>query len=105
MAIKKLSQAEAFYFFTSIGNFTGRSAASLEDFMKEIREIDAKSLEFHIQREDFEKWITDILRDTKLAKEIRNLRNQGLTGESLRNSLYSIVLKRYKELTRKPAKK
>ncbi len=101
MAVRKLSQKEAFYFFTSIGNFTGRSATSLEDFVEEIKEVDARSLEFHLKRRDFEKWIVDVLRDKKLAKEIRNLRNQKLAGKPLRNSLHRIVSRRYKELTGK----
>ena len=101
MAIRKLSHKEAFYFFTSIGNFTGRVAASLEDFLKEVRHVDAKSLEFHLSRRDFEKWMIDVLRDAKLAGEIRNLRNRKLTGKPLRDSLYRIVSRRYEELTGK----
>lgn len=103
MGTRKLSPKESFYFFTSVGNFTGRIAVSLEDFLKEIRDVDAKSLEFHLQRQDFEKWIIDVLKDTKLARELRDLRNQKLTGKALRNSLYSIVLRnaRLQELTRK----
>ena len=105
MALRKLSQKEAFYFFTSIGNPTSIIATSLGDFLKDIKDVDAKSLEFHLEREDFEKWVSDILKDTKLAREIRYLRNQKLTGEALRNSLYSIVSKRYKELTTNLPKK
>ena len=101
LTIRKPSHKEAFYFFTSIGNFTGRIATSLEDFLEETRDVDAKSLEFHLQRRDFEKWIIDVLRDVKLAREIRNLRNQKLTGKALRNSLYRIVSRRCKELTGK----
>lgn len=101
LAVRKLSQKEAFYFFTSIGNFTGRIATSLESFLKEIRDVEAKSLEFHLERKDFEKWIIDVLRDTKLAREIRNLRNQKVTGKALRNSLYTTVSRRYKELAEK----
>ena len=103
MSTRKLSPKEAFYFFTSVGNFTGRIAVSLEDFLKEIRDIDVKSLGFHLQRQDFERWIIDVLKDPKLAKEIQKLRNQKLTGKALRNSLYSILLRnvRLQELKRK----
>lgn len=105
MALRKLSQKEAFHFFTSIGNPTGTIATSLEDFLKDIKEVNAKSLEFHFEREDFDKWVTNVLKDTKLAREIRYLRNQKLTGEALRNSLYSVISKRYKELTTNLPKK
>jgi alpha-amylase len=105
LALRKLSQKEAFYFFTSIDNPTSIIATSLEDFLKDIKEVNAKSLEFHLEREDFDKWVTNVLKDTKLAREIRYLRNQKLTGEALRNSLYSAVSKRYKELTTNLPKK
>jgi hypothetical protein len=32
---KELSKEKAFYFFTAIGNYTGESAASIEDFTRE----------------------------------------------------------------------
>lgn len=100
MSSGKLSEKEAFYFFTSVGNFTGVSAASLEDFLKDIKEVDVKSLEFHLERRDFEKWVTDVLKDPKLAREIRYLRNRKPTGENLRTSFYNIVSVRFKELTK-----
>jgi len=93
-----LPRERAFYFFTSIGNYTGESAASLEEFIEKIKEISAKSLEFHLYRGDFEKWIAETLEDKELAQEIRNLQNLNLTGEILRGQLYFITSKRYEKL-------
>jgi len=93
-----LPREKAFYFFTSIGNYTGESAASLEEFIEKIKEVSAKSLEFHLYRGDFEKWIAETLQDKELAGEIRNLQNLNLTGEILRGQLYFIVSKRYEKL-------
>ena len=98
--LRKLSREEAFYFFISIGNYIGESAASLEEFVKKIREMNTKSLEFHLYRRDFEKWVTEILGDERLAEEIKNVRNLDLTGDALRDQLYLIVSKRYGELKR-----
>jgi len=92
---------EAFYFFTSIGNYTGQSAASLEEFLQKIKDVDIKSLEFHLFREDFEKWVAQTLGDSKLAEEISYLRVQKVAGNALRDRLYFIVSRRLKEL--KPA--
>jgi len=89
---------EAFYFFTSIGNYTGQSAASLDEFLQKIKDMDIKSLEFHLFREDFEKWIAQTLGDSRLAEEIRNLRVQKVVGNALRDRLYFLVSKRLKEL-------
>ena len=96
--LRNLLRKEAFYFFTSIGNYIGENAISLEEFIHKIRDVNIKSLEFHLYREDFEKWIAQTLGDRKLAEEIKSLRNQKTFGNTLRNQLYSIVSKRYKEL-------
>lgn len=96
--LRKLPRGEAFYFFTSIGNYTGDSAASLEEFAKKIGEVNTKSLEFHLYRKDFEKWVTEILGDEELAEQIERARNLSLTGEALRGELYGVFSKRYEEL-------
>lgn len=84
---------KAFYFFTSIGNYTGHSASSLTEFLKKIMEVDVKSLDFHLYRGDFERWFIDVLGDEQLAEAIRSLRNEHISGEDLRIRLYEIVSK------------
>ena len=96
--LRELSRNEAFHFFASIGNSTGECAKSLEDFSRKIKEVSIKSIEFHLYREDFEKWVTETLEDKELAQEIKNLQKQKLTGNLLRNKLQAIVSKRYEEL-------
>jgi len=96
--LRNVLREEAFYFFTSIGNYTGESASSLEEFMNKIKEINIKSLEFHLYREDFEKWIAQTLGDAKLADEVRGVRNLKFVGNALRDRLYNVVSKRAKEL-------
>jgi len=96
--LRNVLREEAFYFFTSIGNYTGQSASSLEEFLQQIKNVDVKSLEFHLFREDYEKWITQTLGDDKLAGEIRILRGQKVVGNALRDRLYFIVSRRVKEL-------
>jgi hypothetical protein len=91
---KELSKEKAFYFFTSIGNYTGESATSLGDFLKKIEYIDVKSIEFHFHRGDFEKWVAEIIGDKELAEQIKKLKHQNITGEKLRNQLHLIISKR-----------
>ncbi|HYB93061.1 MAG TPA: DUF5752 family protein [archaeon] len=98
-ALRTLPREKAFYFFTSIGNYTGESAASLKEFMEKISKVNAKSLEFHLYRGDFEKWITDVLEDRRLAEDIIRLQKTNFQGDNLRNQLYAIVSKRYNQLT------
>ena len=98
--LRELSKNEAFYFFTSIGNYTGECATSLEDFIKKIKTVSVKSIEFHLYREDFEKWVAETLEDRELAQEIENLQKQNTTEEILREKLSAIVSKRYEQLRR-----
>jgi len=97
--LRTLPREKAFYFFTSIGNYTGESAASLKEFTEKINKVNMKSLEFHLYRGDFEKWITEVLEDKRLAEDISRLQKTNLLGEHLRNQLYAIVSKRYYQLT------
>lgn len=93
--LRTLPREKAFYFFTSIGNYTGESASSLKEFMEKIKEVNVKSLEFHLYRGDFEKWMTEVLEDKELSEEVERLEKLNLTGSTLRNQLYLIVSKRY----------
>ena len=96
--LRSVLREEAFYFFTSIGNYTGQSAASLDEFLEKIKEVNIKSLEFHLYREDFEKWIDQTLGDAKLAEDIKGLRNMKVVGNALRDRLYFLVSRRLKDL-------
>lgn len=100
--LRTLPREKAFYFFTSIGNYTGESATSLKEFMEKINQVNVKSLEFHLYRGDFEKWITEVLEDKKLAEEVGKLQKTSYLGDHLRNQLYAIVSKRYQQLTYGP---
>lgn len=99
--LRTLPREKAFYFFTSIGNYTGGSAASFEEFMDKINEVNVKSLEFHLYRGDFEKWTAETLEDQELAREIENLRNQNYSGTALKEQLYNILSKYYEKLISK----
>jgi hypothetical protein len=95
---RRLPKDKAFYFFTSVENCTGESAGSFEEFLEKIKEVDIKSLEFHLCRGDFEKWIAEILEDKELAEEILNLRDIMPTRDVLRKRLVTIVSKRREKL-------
>jgi len=99
--LRTLPREKAFYFFTSIGNYTGESAESLKEFMEKINEVNVKSLEFHLYRGDFKKWAAEVLEDEELAGRLRKLQESNLSGDFLRNQLYITVSRRHKELTNK----
>lgn len=95
---KKLSSESAFYFFTSIGNYTGESATSMEDFLEKIEHVDIKSIEFHFHRGDFEKWVAETIGDKEVGEEIKDLKGQNLVDDDLRSKLSSILSKRHERL-------
>lgn len=96
--LRTLSRKNAFYFFTSVGNYTGQSAMSLEEFANKIREVETTSLEFHLYRGDFEKWTDEVLEDSELTEKISDLKNLEQVRSALRDQLYLIVSKRLEEL-------
>lgn len=97
--LRTLPREKAFYFFTSIGNYTGESASSLKEFMEKLNRVSTKSLEFHLYRGDFEKWITEVLEDKKLAEDVAKLQKTNLLGDQLRSQLHAIVSRRHQQLT------
>lgn len=97
--LKTFPREKAFYFFTSIGNYTGESAASLKEFMEKITHVNVKSLEFHLYRGDFGRWINEVLEDKRLAEEVAKLQKANLAGDALRHQLYNTVYRRYQQLT------
>jgi len=97
--LRTVPREKAFYFFTSIGNYTGESASSLKEFMDKINGINVKSLEFHLYRGDFNKWMDEVLQDKELAEEIIRLQKSNFSGNILRNQLYATISRRIKHLT------
>jgi hypothetical protein len=89
---------KGFHFFTDLQKPTGMFATSIFDFAEQLKKVDLKSLEFHTKRDDFSKWLKDVIKDDRLSGEFEKLRSLGLEGEKLRTRLVGIVDKRCKEL-------
>jgi hypothetical protein len=89
---------KAFHFFTDLHKPTGTFATSIFEFAEELKKVDLKSLEFHMKRNDFSKWLKDVIKDDTLSSEFEKLRSSGVGGEKLRTTLVGAVDKRCKEL-------
>ena len=90
-----------FYFFSDYGRYTGILASSVTSFLEAVTTVDAKSLEFHLYRRDFERWIRDVIQAPLLAEEVAALRKQMLKGEGLRSGLIEVVKAWLKYVTEK----
>jgi len=88
---------KSFHFYIDIGKPLNIHAASLQDFCDKILKIDIGSIEFHINRGDFETWFMD-LGDMELARKTLLVKEQKMFGEELRQKLYEIVKSRCEEL-------
>jgi hypothetical protein len=84
----------AFYFFTGIGQYTGESALSLDEFADKMRTVSEASILFHFTRGDFEAWIRSSLHDDELADHLKVLRQTLTTlhGETLRAHIVAAVM-------------
>jgi alpha-amylase len=93
---------EPFLFYTGVGEnyFTGTMAWSLKGFKQALQKINTKSLEFHNNRGDFERWAKKSLQDKTLAEELKKIRVSKMKGEMLRKSLIKTATERFDELNK-----
>lgn len=88
--LRTVSMTEAFHFFADIGQYDGKSATSLADFSEKLKTAPLKSIEFHVKRGDFERWIRETLGDENLADGIGRI-DKSVQGEALRTTLQRTV--------------
>ena len=88
--LRELPQDQAFYFYRDVEEPTGTSANSLVEFTDSIKTIEVASLEFHMNRGDFEKWVT-MLGDETLSQQIAHLKQENFHGDKLRKRLQQIT--------------
>jgi hypothetical protein len=90
---------KGFHFFTDVQKPTGIFATSLFDFLEVLKKVDLKSLEFHLKRNDFQKWLREVVRDDWLADQFEKLRALDLSADRLRLRLVEITEERCKQLS------
>lgn len=97
--LRYLPAEKSFHFYVDIGKPLNVYAASLGDFCEKILKVDLPSLEFHINRGDFEAWFAG-LGDAELARKTLLVREQKIAGENLRKKLYDVVKNRCEALAK-----
>jgi len=86
-----------FHFFTAIGNYTGITAISIDEFTTKLQIVPTESVQFHFERQDFQKWIKDTIKDLELAEKINGI-VQGQSTEKLREEIRGIIQNHIAEL-------
>ena len=69
-AFTPVSEEHAFRFYFGIDQPAELSAKTLEEFFQIVKQVGVGSLEFHLNRGDFENWLTDVWNEPHLADEI-----------------------------------
>lgn len=94
-AFSPVPDGKSFSFYTRIGYPTVYSAQSLADFYNIAQQIGAESLEFHLNREDFERWVADVLEDSELAEKIGEIRKSKPKADEIRKELLKLIDQKY----------
>jgi len=94
--LRTVNPSESFHFYEAIGKPTGQNASNLTEFLETVKSVKTESLQFHLERKDFQNWIEKTLGDTTLAKRIAktSTKHEG----NIRAKIQSTLEKRIKEL-------
>lgn len=84
---------KAFHFYEDIDKPLNENAINLQTFNAQLKRIKVQSIEFHMNRGDFEAWFNGI-GDLELAKKTAVLKNKNFTGETLRRKLQIMTVNR-----------
>ncbi|MCW4018659.1 MAG: glycoside hydrolase family 57 protein [Candidatus Bathyarchaeota archaeon] len=92
---------EPFLFSTAANeeSFTGTMTWTLKGFLKALRTVDGKALEFHNRRGDFTSWAEYSLQDWELQEEFNAIKASKAKGEALREKLVAAAQNRYRKVT------
>jgi alpha-amylase len=100
--LRRLPAGMGFTFSYDFVRSSGLSVHSLTEFCSALKTIDVTSIEYHIERGDFERWLSQVVGDEKLADEISKINGskRKLKGEALRKRLLVATEKRLKQLNK-----
>jgi hypothetical protein len=97
--MKPVREDESFKFYTEIDRPTGISAKSLESFCRCLLEVEPISVSFHLERQDFQEWLSLTIGDRELSSKLSGLRGLWLSSEEVKGKVYSEVKSRCDELS------
>jgi len=96
--LRRLPVGKGFTFFDDFARPTKLTVHSLSEFCSALKTKDAKSIRFHVERGDFERWLRQIVGDDKLADKIASISEKKLSGEKLRKRVLNAVKRRINKL-------
>lgn len=102
LRIAVLTANEPFLFYTGVGKdcYTDKMTWSLKGFIKALKEVNVKAIEFHTSNGDFESWAQSSLKDEKLAAKFKKIKTSEEKGEKLRKEIFDVAKTRYNTLSK-----
>lgn len=98
--LRRLPFGMGFTFSFDFVRSSGLTVQSLSEFHSVLKEIDVSAIQFHVERGDFERWLSQVVGDDKLAGQLVKIKSskKALKGEVLRSKILNLVGKRLKYL-------
>jgi alpha-amylase len=96
--LRRLPTDHGFTFFHAFARPTTVTAHDLVEFAAALSKAPVRSVQYHVERGDFERWISQVLGDNTLAEQLASLAREGIPGERLRKRLIGLVKTRVKQL-------
>ena len=95
VAVISVPVEKGFHFFTGVNEPTGICATSMTNFLDQLKRIDLRSLQFHLERNDFSRWLREVVNDSSLADDFDGLQAVKFSGKEIRRGLLELTQKRY----------
>ena len=97
--LRKLPKGLGFTFSFEFARSSGLTVQSLDEFGLALKKVDGRSIRFHIEKGDFQRWIEQIIGDEKLADMIAKIKiSKKSKNDTLRNKILNVTKRRLKEL-------
>jgi hypothetical protein len=98
--LRTVAYDDGFHFYAAIGKYIGITATSLIEFAEKLQTVSVESVSFHFQRDDFQKWLRNVLDEEELARKLDELKQwpSWSSDEYLQKELVKAVRNRIAEL-------
>lgn len=93
---KTVPLEKGFHFYHGTDMPTEFLATNLPEFVNCVEKVNTQSLEFHLDRGDFQKWLT-LLGEKRVIRQLDSLSKKNLKGEKLRTRMTEILKARVKK--------
>ncbi len=96
--LRKLPGDRGFTFSYEFAKPTECTVYSLKEFNSALKIVSLKSIQFHVERGDFEKWVRWTIGDDKLADKLADVSRSKVTSQNIRERTLNLVEQRVEEL-------